>query len=172
MERRRRDSKRAYAGSAPMMPSGNGCAYLPWGESAMENETVFERPQPLAALCIDFVAKPEEVHHLKSTLPAAFRGGLGQVAGFVGCLVMISDREARLVSVTTFWARAEGTTCRSKRARWVQALLIPYVDHCLRVQTLDAYVGASRSAGGGIVERESVPRAKARSEKELSFCVV
>jgi len=134
-----------------------GALIFPGGKVPWKTETVFERPQPLAALCIDFVAKPEEVHHLKSTLPAAFRrADWGRWQDLWAALVMISDREARLVSVTTFWARAEGTTCRSKRARWVQALLIPLRGPLFAGADPRRVCGALRSAGGGIVERESV----------------
>ncbi len=154
-----------------MMLSGNGCAYLPWGESVMVNKTVLERAEPLPAVCIEFVAKPEEVHRLRNAIPAAVRDGLRQVPGFVGCLVMISDREARLVSVITFWTEAERTTCSSKRARSVHKLLIPYVDHCLRVQTLEAYLSGLCPAWGGIVGRESVSQAKTCSEQEFPLCL-
>src|SRR5258706_3907869 len=144
-----------------------GALTFPGGESVMENKTVLERTEPLPAVCIEFVAKPEEVHRLRNAIPAAVRDGLRQVPGFVGCLVMISDRECRLVTVITFWTEAERTTCSSRRARRVHKLLIPYVDHCLRVQTLDAYLSGLCSGWGGIVGRESVPQAKTCSGQEL-----
>lgn len=141
-------------------------------ENAMENEALLKRAEPLAALSIEFVAKPGEVHRLRSTIPATVRGGLGQVPGFAGCLVMISDREARLVSVITFWTGEGRLAYRSKRARWLCRLLKPYVDLCLRVRTLDAYLTASGFGGRGVVERESAPGATTCSEEERSLCVV
>jgi len=137
----------------------------------MENNTLLRQTEPLAALSIEFVAKPEEVHRLGSMIPATVRGGLKRAPGFAGCLVMISDREARLVSVITFWTGEDGMTDRSKRTRWLDKLLTPYVDHCLRVRTLDAYVTALGSGWGGVVERESAPQIKTCSEEEPSLCV-
>jgi len=137
----------------------------------MENDTLLRRREPLAALSIEFVAKPEEVHRLGIAIPATVRGGLERAPGFAGCLVMISDREARLVSVTTFWAGEGGMTDRSKRTRWLDKLLTPYVDHCLRVRTLDAYVTELGFGWGGVVERESAPQIKTCSEEEPSLCV-
>src|SRR5712672_2005108 len=113
-----------------------------------------------AALSIEFIAKPEETYRLREAILTTLQDGLGQVPGFVRCLVMISDREARLITVITFWTWAEETPFCSKRAGWVQNLLMPYVDHCLRVQTLEAYLSALRSASGGQVERESAPQVK------------
>src|SRR5215472_19191350 len=56
-------------------------------------------PAPLAALGFEFVAKPGEAHRRHRAIPAATRDGLDLMPGFAGCVVMISDREARLVSV-------------------------------------------------------------------------
>jgi len=137
----------------------------------MENNTLLRQTEPLAALSIEFVAKPEEVHRLGSMIPATVRGGLKRAPGFAGCLVMISDREARLVSVITFWTGEDGMTDRSKRTLWLDKLLTPYVDHCLRVRTLDAYATALGSGWGGVVERESAPQIKTCSEEEPSLCV-
>jgi len=39
-----------------------------------------------------------------SAIPAAIADALRDVTGFAGCLVMISDQEARLVTVVTLWA--------------------------------------------------------------------
>jgi hypothetical protein len=137
----------------------------------MENDTLLRRTEPLAALSIEFVAKPKEVHRLGNTIPATVRGGMERAPGFAGCLVMISDREARLVSVITFWTGADGMTDRSKRTRWLYKLLTPYIDHCLRVRTLDAYPTALGFGWDGIVERESAPQIKTCSEAEPSMCI-
>jgi hypothetical protein len=130
----------------------------------MENETPLRQAEPLAALSIEFVAKPEEVCCLRTAIPAAVRRGLGQAQGFAGCMVMISDREARLVNVITFWTGEGQMTNGSKRTRWLHRLLAPYVDHCLRVRTLDAYL---TTLGSG-----HAPSVNTCSEKAHSLCVV
>jgi len=134
-------------------------------------ERVLERDR-LAALCIEFVAKPEEVGVLPRSLSAVVRDGLGRVPGFVSCLVLISNREARLVSVITLWTGTERTTCARERAQCLNDLVTPYVDQCLRVQTLDAYLSALCSGSGGTVERESGAQVEGGSEQVLPLCLM
>jgi hypothetical protein len=97
----------------------------------------------MTALRMEFVAKPQEAHRVGAAIPAAISSALNNVDGFAGCLVMISDQEARLVTVVTLWA-GDG---RAKRCRQnvpgLQALLAPYVDRCLRVQTMLAHLPVS-----------------------------
>jgi hypothetical protein len=95
---------------------------------------------PVTALSVEFVAKPQETHRMEAAIPAAIAGALKNVNGFAGCLVMISDQEARLVTVVTLWAGSDRAKCCSQNARWVQALLKPYLDRCLRVQTMVAHL--------------------------------
>jgi hypothetical protein len=89
---------------------------------------------------VEFVAKPQEAHRVEAVIPAAIAGALKDVAGFAGCLVMISDQEARLVTVVTLWAGDDRVKRCGQNVRWVRALLKPYLDHCLRVQTMVAHV--------------------------------
>jgi hypothetical protein len=95
---------------------------------------------PVTALSVEFVAKPQEAYRVEATIPAAIAGALKDVTGFAGCLVMISDQEARLVTVVTLWAGDDRVKRCGQNARWVRALLTPYVDRCLRVQTMVAHV--------------------------------
>ena len=95
---------------------------------------------PVTALSVEFVAKPQEAHRVQSAIPAALAGALKDVNGFAGCLVMISDQEARLVTVVTLWAGNDRAKCCSQNTRWVHALLKPYLDRCLRVQTMVAHL--------------------------------
>jgi len=94
----------------------------------------------ITALHIEFVAKPSEAHKVHAALPPAINGALGGVSGFAGSLVMISNYEARLVTVVTLWSGADQTQSCNENVRWVRALLTPYLDRCLRIQTLAAYV--------------------------------
>jgi len=95
---------------------------------------------PVTALSIEFVAKPEETHRVQASIPTAIAGALKNVNGFAGCLVMISDQEARLVTVVTLWAGSDRAQYCSQNVRWVHALLQPYLDRCLRVQTMAAHL--------------------------------
>jgi hypothetical protein len=137
----------------------------------LQNDTLLRGPEPLAALSIEFVAKPEKVPCVRNTVPAMVRDGLAQVPRFAGCLVMISDREARLVSVVTFWTGEEQKADGGKRERWLCRLLKPYIDHCLRIGTLDAYLTPPELARGGVAETESAHQVETSSEGERSVCV-
>ena len=94
----------------------------------------------MTALSVEFVAKPQEAHRVEATIPAAIAGALKEVDGFAGCLVMISRHEARLVTVVTFWAGNDRAKCCGQNVRWVHALLAPYLDRRLRVQTMVAHL--------------------------------
>ncbi len=94
----------------------------------------------ITALNIEFVAKPNEAHKVHAALPAAINSALGEVDGFSGSLVMIANHEARLVTVVTLWSGEDRMQRCNENVRWVRALLAPYLDRCLRVQTLAAYV--------------------------------
>ena len=95
---------------------------------------------PMTALSIEFVAKPQEAHRVEAAIPSAIASALKEVDGFAGCLVMISHHEARLVTVVTLWAGNDRAKCCSQNARWVHALLAPYLDRRLRVQTMVAHL--------------------------------
>jgi hypothetical protein len=101
----------------------------------------------VTALSVEFVAKPQEATRVEATIPKAIAGSLQDVTGFAGCLVMISDQEMRLVTVVTLWAGEDRAKRCRENARWVHALLAPYVDRCLRVQTLIACLPALATAG-------------------------
>ena len=93
---------------------------------------------PVTAHSVEFVAKPEEAQCVGTAIPAAIAGALKDVTGFAGCLVMISDQEARLVTVVTLWRGADRVQRCSQNVRWVKALLAPYLDRYLRMQTMVA----------------------------------
>jgi hypothetical protein len=94
----------------------------------------------MTALHIEFVAKPSEAHKVHSALPTAIHGAMKGVAGFAGCFVMVSNYEARLVTVVTLWAGEDRARRCEENVRWVRALLATYMDRCLRVQTLATYL--------------------------------
>ncbi len=81
---------------------------------------------------------------MQAAIPAAIAGALKDVTGFAGCLVMISDQEARLVTVITLWSGNERVKCCRENVRWVNALLTPYLDRRIRVQTMVAHLPVIR----------------------------
>jgi hypothetical protein len=141
------------------------------GDEHRQEGLCYRAEVPLAALSNEFVAKPVEAHRLHTAIRAAVGDGLNQMPGFAGCLVMISNREARLVTVVTFWSSADRVTSGSKRARWLDKLLTPYVDCRLRVRTMDAYLPTMRSLLGGVIETEPIPQDQAYLEEEVPLCL-
>jgi hypothetical protein len=125
----------------------------------------------ITALSIEFVAKPNEAHKVHAALPEAIDGALGEVAGFTGSFVMIANHEARLVTVVTLWSGEDRMQRCSENLRWVRALLAPYLDRCLRVQTLAAYVPAAPQISGSFERPCSEEPFEARLDEEAARCV-
>jgi hypothetical protein len=100
-----------------------------------------EDPTPeVIAQGVEFVAYPGKAEKLQSAVPEAMRDALGNSRSFSGCLVLVSEQEARLVTVITLWTgrdRAEQCNENSKR---VNKVLTPYVDRWLRTRRLAAFL--------------------------------
>ena len=84
---------------------------------------------------VQFVASPGKTGKLQSTLPSAIRETLRVAPGFAGCMVMVSDQEARLVTVVTLWTGKERAHHCTENAARVKKLLSPFVDNWLRSDT-------------------------------------
>jgi hypothetical protein len=125
----------------------------------------------IMALSIEFVAKPNEAHKIHAALPAAIDGALGEVAGFAGSFVMIANHEARLVTVVTLWSGEDRMQRCNENVRWVRALLAPYLDRCLRVQTLAAYVPAAAQAPREFAVSCSEGAMQSGLDEEAVLCV-
>ena len=93
----------------------------------------------LMALNMEFVAKPAEAQRAQTAIPAAVATTLKGVAGYAGCLVMASDREARLITVITFWIGERRAKSCAENERWLRKLLAPFVEGCLRTRTFAAH---------------------------------
>ncbi len=126
------------------------------------------RDPQVAALSIEFVAKPQEAPKVHSAIPAAIAGALREVTGFAGCFVFVSNLEARLVTVVTLWTGEGRVRLCNENARWVRAALKPYLDHCLRVQTLAAFIPVPPEVYPALGRVASLPRHESlRAEDEL-----
>ena len=125
----------------------------------------------ITALNIEFVAKPGEAHKVHAALPAAIDGALGEVAGFAGSFVMIANHETRLVTVVTLWTGEDRTQRCAENLRWVRALLAPYLDRCLRVQTLAAYVPAATQTSSQFEQSCSAEPFETVLHEEPAMCV-
>jgi hypothetical protein len=102
---------------------------------------------------------------VQSAIPPALAGALQDVSGFAGCLVMISEQEARLVTVITLWVGNDRLRQCRENANGVHKLLAPYVDRRLRVQILAAYLPELAVPRHPVV----TPRSRPPSGKHLLF---
>ena len=93
----------------------------------------------MTALSIEFVAKPTEARRAELNIPEAVNNLLKGVSGYAGCLVMVSDQEARLITVITFWIGEERSKYCGENQRWLCKLIAPYLEGCLRTRTFAAH---------------------------------
>ncbi len=89
---------------------------------------------------VEFVAKPGKAAILQSMIPDAMRDTIGHSRSFSGCMVLVSEEEARLVTVITLWTGRNRMEQCNENARQVKALLAPYVDRFLRTRRLAAFL--------------------------------
>jgi len=121
--------------SAVRNPSIENDRFAPTSKAA----PCFAAATMLTALSIDFVAKPSEARRAKATIPEAVNNTMKGVGGYAGCLVMVSDQEARLITVITFWIGEDRSKRCGENQRWLSKLIAPYVEGCLRMRTFSAH---------------------------------
>ncbi len=95
-------------------------------------------------LSLEFVARPENARSAPLALPGELQAGLEDLPGFAGSVVLVAEQEPRLITVVIFWSGSEGHRRSSQSVRRVRALLAPYVDRNLRMQTMMAHLPAPR----------------------------
>jgi hypothetical protein len=124
------------------------------------------------ALSFEFVAMPEKAVSASKSLSAEIHSALEELSGFAGSLVMVSDQEARLITVVVFWEACEGRPSSALCVRRVRALIAPYLDRCLRLQTMMAHMPVPRvlpvetnPASAGFILKESV------GQEEANVCL-
>ena len=88
----------------------------------------------LSAQSLQFVASPGRANKLQTILPAAIREAFSVVPAFAGCIVMVSEQEARRVTIVTFWKGNEHRQQCGRMAEQLKEILFPYVDHWLRTE--------------------------------------
>ena len=100
-----------------------------------------ETPAPeVVALGVEFVALPGKAALLQSAIPEAVRDTIGNSRSFAGCMVLVSEEEARLVTVITLWTGRDRIEQCNENAKQVKKLLAPYVDRFLRTRRLAAFL--------------------------------
>ncbi|MFI5059607.1 MAG: hypothetical protein ACHQLQ_15665 [Candidatus Acidiferrales bacterium] len=89
---------------------------------------------------VEFVALPGKAAKLQNAIPEAMRNTIGNSRSFSGCIVLVSEQEARLVTVITLWTGRNRVEQCNENAKQVKKLLAPYVDRFLRTRRLAAFL--------------------------------
>ena len=91
-------------------------------------------PFDISAHSLQFVASPGQSDKLQTLVPAAIRRAFCDVSAFTGCMVMVSDQEARRVTIVTLWKGNHRSQQCTEYAHQLRMMLLPYVDHWLRAE--------------------------------------
>ncbi len=89
---------------------------------------------------VEFVTLPGRSKELQRTIPETLRSALGNSGGFFGCMVFVSNQEARLMTVITLWTGRDRTEQCDKISDRLHQVLLPYVDCWLRTQTMTTFL--------------------------------
>lgn len=121
------------------------------GGTVQEHIGIAERRLPAAAgnvtaLRADFVAKPETIGSVREGIEERILTSWGKEQGFLTGMVLVSDQEARLTTLITFWKAGALERTREQKLRWLQKILKPYADRCLHVRTNSTYFLTAESA--------------------------
>ena len=81
----------------------------------------------ITALRADFVMKPEAARLLQSGIESVMQG-MKPEEGFLYGVVLISEQEARLGTMITFWNARRFEETKQRKLRWLDRVLKPYLD--------------------------------------------
>ena len=124
--------------------------------AAITNPNAIAQAFDISAQSVQFVASPGQTRKLQSVLPDAIRNAFRLVPAFAGCMVMVSDQEARRVTIVTLWKGKERARHCSENAEQTRMLLFPYVDHWLRSENHVAHFSTSSPAENTANSRSTV----------------
>jgi hypothetical protein len=100
-----------------------------------------EVPSPIVvAHAVEFVALPGKTAKLRDLIPPAMRDAASDFDTFAGCIVFLTEQEARLVTVITLWKAGDHTNDYLDSCKKLETALEPYVDRWLRSRKLAAFV--------------------------------
>jgi hypothetical protein len=96
----------------------------------------------IIAHSFEFVALPGRAEGIQSEIPMATRHAFRGTDGFMGSMVLVSEQEARLVTVVTLWTGSNRAELCSESEKCLQRWLAPYVDRWLRTRRFASFVSA------------------------------
>ena len=111
------------------------------GPHVAVDEWVQEVSSPMVvAHAVEFVALPGKATKLRDRIPPAMRDAVADADTFAGCIVLLSEQEARLVTVITLWKAGNEASDCLESCKKLETALEPYVDRWLRSRKLSAFV--------------------------------
>ena len=90
--------------------------------------------------------------------------------GFAGSVVLVAEQEPRLITVVIFWSGSDHRRY-SQSIRRVRALVAPYADRNLRLQTMMAHLPVPRAAAAETNSHDAAFIGVEGSVREETICV-
>jgi len=138
-----KEQLRSFVGPSPIIDGKNQFSTLadPEKNQRPGQDSGTEPTTPVVlAHGVEFVTSPGRSKELQRTIPETLRSALGNSGGFLGCMVFVSEQEARLMTVITLWTgRDAAEQCDNNFSR-VNQLLLPHADTWLRSQKMTAFL--------------------------------
>ncbi len=103
------------------------------------------QPFDVSAHSVQFVSAPGQTYKLQSLVPPAIREAFRSKSGFAGCMVMVSDQEARRVTIVTLWKGNGHRRHCAEYAQQLRTILLPYAEHWLRSENHVAHFSTCSS---------------------------
>ncbi|HMD42392.1 MAG TPA: hypothetical protein VKH45_04915 [Candidatus Acidoferrum sp.] len=103
------------------------------------------QPFDVSAHSVQFVSAPGQTYKLQSLVPLAIREAFRSKSGFAGCMVMVSDQEARRVTIVTLWKGNGHRRHCAENAQQLRTILLPYAEHWLRSENHVAHFSTCSS---------------------------
>lgn len=92
----------------------------------------------VTALRAEFVVTPGNETKVRETIERVMADSFCRDCGFLQALVLVSEMEARLVTLLTFWSSNGFEEARERRVARMRHKLLPLLDQYMRVQSFKA----------------------------------
>ncbi len=123
------------------------------------------------ALRAEFVIKPGNEEKVRETIEQILANSFCRDSQFLQALVLISELEARLVTIITFWHSDGFAEARERKVARLRQKLQPYLDQSRRVQSFSAHVMEGKTNSNS-VSMALTEDSFSASEKIFSVSVV
>ena len=105
----------------------------------------------LMVLQLNFVAKPSSGPEWMNELAEAIENARLDKEGLEASVMLMSDREARLVTLLTFWERSRFLATRKYCIAWIERLLAGFADGTIRAySSVPQFLVVERSGGAPV----------------------